>query len=229
MKIRGKTPGNIYTYDDAPDVLRNKLCIKDFDKLQSIERNIVYIREQAIKADTACIECDCDFSLDYLCAIHRYLFSDLYDWAGELRVTNINKRGGDIFCSVIDIRRKFDILYRELKYANYFKDIDSDEVYVGALAKYYADLNYIHPFREGNGRAQRIFVSQLCELSGRQLDFSHSDHDELIQASVAGMQQDYEPMKIWLGKMLISPQKSYKMVDCHFEETIEDDIEYLDE
>lgn len=220
---------SIYTYDDAPDVLRNKLNIKDFDTLQSIERDLVFNHEQQIRRSPNCIGYDLDFSLGHFCAIHKYMFEELYDWAGELRVTNINKRGGDTFCNASDIRRKFDILHRELKYANYFKDIDSDEVYIGALAKYYADLNYIHPFREGNGRTQRIFVSQLCELSGRQLDFSYSDHDELIQASVAGMQQDYEPMKIWLGKMLISPQKSDRMVDCHFEEKTEDDIEYLDE
>ena len=218
-----------YTYDDAPDVLRNKLNIKDFDILQSIEWDLVFNHEQQIRRSPNCIGHDLDFSLEHLCAIHKYMFEELYDWAGELRVTNINKRGGDSFCDASDIRRKFGILHRELKYANYFKDIDSNEVYVGALAKYYADLNYVHPFREGNGRTQRIFVSQLCELSGRQLDFSYSDHDELIRASVAGMQQDYEPMKIWLGKMLILPQKSDRVVDCHFEETVEDDIEYVDE
>lgn len=62
MKIRRKTTGNIYTYDDTPDVLRNTLHIKDFDKLQTIERNVVYVREQVIKSDPARIECDCDFS-----------------------------------------------------------------------------------------------------------------------------------------------------------------------
>ena len=118
---------SIYTYDDAPDVLRNKLNIKDFDTLQSIERDLVFNHEQQIRRSPNCIGHDLDFSLGHFCAIHKYMFEELYDWAGELRVTNINKRGGDTFCNASDIRRKFDILHRELKYANYFKDIDSDE------------------------------------------------------------------------------------------------------
>lgn len=228
MKLRRKSSSSIYTYDDAPDVLRNKLGIKDFDRLKEIEGKVEYRREQVIIVNPDCLSCDCDFSLEHLCTIHKYLFGEIYDWAGQIRVTNINKRGGDSFCDVHDIQRKFDILHRDLKYCNYLKDIESDSVYIKALAKYYADLNYIHPFREGNGRTQRIFVSQLCELSGRQLDFSRASRDELIQASVAGMQQDYKPMELWLSKVMISPQRQDAAFDYINDYDIEDDIEYLE-
>ena len=227
MKLRRKSSSSIYTYDDAPDVLRNKLGIKDFDRLKEIEGKVEYRREQAIIVNTDCLSCDCDFSLEHLCVIHKYLFGEIYDWAGQIRVTNINKRGGDPFCDVRDIQRKFDILHRDLKYRNYLKDIESDSIYTKALAKYYADLNYIHPFREGNGRTQRIFVSQLCELSGRQLDFSRASRDELIQASVAGMQQDYSLMYDLFHKMVINSDQFEKEIDCNFEYDEDVDIEYL--
>ena len=106
-----------------------------------------------------------DFSFKHLCSIHKHLFSDVYSWAGKTRTVDISK--GTVFCLVQFIESQFDDLYRKLKKENFLADITDKEEMSERLAYYLGEINMIHPFREGNGRTQRIYIEQLCLHNGR--------------------------------------------------------------
>ena len=76
------------------------------------------------------------------------------------------------------------------------------------LSNYFCEMNSIHPFREGNGRTQRIFISELCKESGRVLSFENISRDEMMTASKAGVLGDYEPMAV-LFERNISHERAF--------------------
>ena len=83
------------------------------------------------------------------------------------------------------IESQFDDLYRKLKKENFLADITDKEEMSGRLAYYLGEINMIHPFREGNGRTQRIYIEQLCWNNGRfEIDFTDVSKEEMIAASV---------------------------------------------
>ena len=165
-----------YFYDDEQDakycypgtnVLKNKLDIRDLDRLHEAERDYSSVRQ----AELSNMGVTGDFSFKHLCSIHKQLFQDVYSWAGKTRTVDISK--GTIFCLVQFIESQFDDLYRKLKKENFLADIADEKEMGKRLAFYLGELNMIHPFREGNGRTQRIFIEQmrnftLSHASGRQ-------------------------------------------------------------
>lgn len=161
------------------NVLKNKLNIRNLDFLREAERDYSAVRqaELAGKGVTG------DFSMKHLCDIHKQLFQDIYTWAGKTRVVDISK--GTIFCLVQFIELQFDDLYSKLKEENFLADITDKKEMSVRLAYYLGELNMIHPFREGNGRTQRIYIEQLCVNNGRfEIDFTEVTRDEMIDASI---------------------------------------------
>ena len=83
------------------------------------------------------------------------------------------------------IESQFDDLYRKLKKENFLADITDKEEMSKRLAYYLGEINMIHPFREGNGRTQRIYIEQLCLNNGRfEIDFTDVSKKEMIDASI---------------------------------------------
>lgn len=167
---------NVYCYPGS-SVLKNKLNIYDKDRLCQAEIRLVAIRlyqlqESPIRGD---------FDFNHLCRIHRHIFQDIYSWAGEIRTVNIAK--GNMFCLVQYIRT-----YAQTIFPAYYKDCirmkDDFEGFVHAFTKHYADLNALHPFREGNGRAQREFARELCLKCGYALDLTQTGHEEMLEGSI---------------------------------------------
>ncbi len=196
-----------YFYEDKGDikycypgtnVLRNKLNIQDLDILHEAERDYSSIRQVELykKGITG------DFSLKHLCSIHRQLFQDIYSWAGELRTVDISK--GTIFCLVPFIEEQFAFLYRKLRKENFLKDITDQKEMAEKLAYYLGEINMIHPFREGNGRTQRIYIEQLCMNNGRfEIDFTEVSKEEMISASVRSAKSDNDLLEELIYKCLI--------------------------
>ena len=196
-----------YFYEDKGDikycypgtnVLRNKLNIQDLDILHEAERDYSSIRQVELykKGITG------DFSLKHLCSIHRQLFQDIYSWAGELRTVDISK--GTIFCLVPFIEEQFAFLYRKLRKENFLKDITDQKEMAEKLAYYLGEINMIHPFREGNGRTQRIYIEQLCMNNGRfEIDFTEVSKEEMISASVRSSKSDKDLLEELIYKCLI--------------------------
>ena len=166
-----------YTYPGT-DVLINRFDCRDAEKLKEIKAlstggNLAYLLLHPIKGK---------YDFAHLKKIHHFIFQDIYDWAGKTRTVDIGK--GNLFCRVQFIEE-----YAKSVFADFYsscKDAGTDrEAFVETLAKHYADLNALHPFREGNGRTQREFTRELCLSCGYVLDLTQTSHEEMLNASVA--------------------------------------------
>ena len=122
-----------------------------------------------------------NFDLNHLCRIHEHIFQDLYPWAGKIRTVNIAKT--NMFCLVQHIQT-----YAQSVFPSYYTDCmrvkDNPERFIHVFTSHYADLNALHPFREGNGRTQREFARELCLKCGYILDLTHTDHEEMLTGSI---------------------------------------------
>lgn len=168
-------PDNKYCYPGS-DVLKNKLGITDADELFEVEKELTSIRLQELEMEPV----NGDFSFQHLRKIHKYIFQDIYDWAGEIRTVEIGK--GNLFCTTSCIHE-----YSESLFAKYFKQCysvkDNIRDFINALAINYGDLNALHPFREGNGRAQREFARLLCLECGYDFCLACTTHKKMLAAS----------------------------------------------
>ena len=179
-------------------VLRNRLGITDERKLDRFERRVVgdEIAEGAPVGS---------FDLSHLCAIHRHLFQDIYDWAGELRTVEICK-GGSQFQSRQYILAGMADVHRRLTRAGFLKRLPARE-FAREAGVIIGDINYIHPFREGNGRAQAQYLKQLAAQAGHHLDFRRVDPVMWIEASKASHATDYSSMVDVIRKAIVPDPK----------------------
>ena len=96
----------------------------------------------------------------HYCAVHRHLFGDVYLWAGKFRTVRIAKQGS-AFCYPEHIDREMRGLFGQLRKQNHFRDLDPP-AFAAKAAHFLAELNAIHPFREGNGlRKYRFWLPWL--------------------------------------------------------------------
>ncbi len=176
-----------YCYENS-NVLRNKLGITDADALWTAEREIASVR--VLEAERNPIRGKLDFK--HLCDIHRYIFGDIFIWAGKPRTVNISK--GNPFCNadVLDIYGSE--LFGKLKEERYLLDTSKEQI-TGRLAYYLSEINVMHPFREGNGRAQRMFIEYLALIAGYRVDFTNVTAEEMIEASVHAFNRDETLMR----------------------------------
>lgn len=165
-------------------VLINKFDIRDQDKLDYIERDIT--RLQIYKAITEIQFKQVD--LEFYKSLHRYVFGDIYSWAGELRRVDISKKGTS-FCHACDLAARGKSLFLRLQRSDYLKAYSGDD-FINEFTELYCDLNYLHPFREGNGRIQRLFLNMLLMHIGRSIDFSRIDRDLLMIATIKSVSGD---------------------------------------
>jgi cell filamentation protein len=148
-----------YCWPGTP-CLRNRLGIRDPAALDRAEHEIVGVRLAALTASGV----PGGYDAAHLLRFHRLLFQDVYDWAGQPRVGDISK-GAVSFCSAPLIAGRLDQLCAELA-ARRFLSRERGPEFIASFAGFYGELNAIHPFREGNGRAQRAFLRQLAAHAG---------------------------------------------------------------
>lgn len=158
--------------------LINKFDIRDEDKLKKVEADITFAKATILESNPISDK----FDLEHYKAIHRFLFEDIYDWAGSFRKVDMSKKGTG-FCSVEQLDDVTRNCFSRLAENNLFFDLDRDE-FVDAIVDFYCVTNMLHPFREGNGRTQRLFISQLIRYNGYEIDFSDIDSDELMIATI---------------------------------------------
>lgn len=189
------------TADDLQDpycyqgtsVLINKFNLRNIEKLKQIERVLTGAR--LIDLHKRNILGKFDFA--HLKAIHKYIFQDIYPFAGKIRTCDISK--GIPFCHALYIDKSAYKLFKELASENYLKGLEFDNICKRG-AYYLCEINSIHPFREGNGRVQREFLRQLFLMNGFNLNYAPISKEEMIAASIAGMIADYAPMTAILRK-----------------------------
>jgi cell filamentation protein len=175
------------------DVLRNKLGLTGAAGLEAMER--VFVTQRIAEGVPAG-----RFDLDHLRAIHKHLFQDLYEWAGEIRQVEIAKDGDQFqFCRFIETGMA-DV-YARLVQAGYLVGRDR-KTFARAAGRIIGDVNYIHPFREGNGRVQLQYLGLLAVEAGHPVDLSRIDPKRWLDASRAAFRAEYERMAAEIERLI---------------------------
>ena len=180
-------------YTQPNGVLRNLLGIDDSSALASAEADITSARLVALDHRRLPGEYD----LGHLREFHRFIFGDIYDWAGELRTVDITKR--DTFCRWVHIDSYSSEIFGKLAGNGVLRGLGRLD-FLYRLAETYADINALHPFREGNGRAQRAFLRQLALDAGHPLTWAGLDAAENEAASIEGFRGELGPLVTMLDK-----------------------------
>lgn len=179
---------SVYCYAGT-DVLINKLDIRNTRDLTRFEADITLQRQSELEHENLV---QGRFSASHLKNIHKYIFQDIYSFAGKYRVEDLWK-DETFFCKGEYIQENLQSLLAELKKDNYLRNLGLQD-FAARLAYYMAEMNMIHPFREGNGRAIREFIRQLGLHSGYLIDWSRIDPETLLQASIKSASQILEPL-----------------------------------
>lgn len=158
--------------------LINKFGITDDKQLSLIEGQITFAKGSELERNPI----KGNFDFEHYKAIHKYLFDEIYEWAGKIRTVDMSKKGTN-FAKANEIEKLADACFLRLKSEDYFKRQEFDE-FISNIVDFYCVTNMLHPFREGNGRTQRIFISQLIRYSGYDIDFSSINTDDLMSATI---------------------------------------------
>ena len=181
--------------DPISGVLYNKLGLETAAELEAAEREITHAA--LILLDETPVPASYD--LPHLRAIHQRIFGDIYEWAGQLRTVTIGK--GAMFCLPQYIESSSTVIFRELRGEKFLRGLGRD-VFSRRLAYFLGEVNALHPFREGNGRAQRAFFGQLARDAGYALAWQHLDAARNVAASAAIMRGDPAPMRDMLDTLV---------------------------
>lgn len=181
-----------YVYPET-NVLRNKADIRDQGELQRFERGVTAVRIQELKEKPV----EGDFGLKHLQDIHRQIFRDVYEWAGEVRTVDIAKGPASdrtVFTLKEDIPLKAELLQVTIEEANRLRGLDK-RAFAETMGEVYAAANDLHPFREGNGRATREYMSQLAAESGHTLHYERVGKQQWNEAAKLSAKGDLQPIK----------------------------------
>ncbi len=182
-----------YHYDDERDpfvypgthVLVNNFGLTNIDELSTVERQITGAAYAKLEQQPI----DGNFDLNHLQAIHKALFEEIYAWAGCIREKGFISKGNSLFCAAELIVPYSNELFRKLKSESLLTGLDRKR-FIERIAFYIAEINALHPFREGNGRTQRIFANQLARQAGWNLNLTRIAPDKLCDAYIESMTDD---------------------------------------
>jgi cell filamentation protein len=182
-----------YTHPGT-DTLKNKLGATTHDELERYEEPLVAMRDTEIMAGHLPTR---QFDGAHLRAIHRHLFQDVFEWAGRTRDEEVplsdgtiatdpfmRKADGSAFMLGPLIPAALDDIATRLKSSGYLCGLSRAD-FADQAADITADINAVHAFREGNGRAQRSFMRELATQAGHILDFTVISRERMIAASIA--------------------------------------------
>ncbi|MDE4085483.1 Fic family protein [Planococcus maritimus] len=187
---------SMYCYPGT-DVLVNAFDIRDEDKLKELETVYALYRLSELQLQKPKDPSDLNVFLD----IHRCLLQDVYPFAGKLR-EEMTSKGSSTFAHPKHLAGQLKQLFDELAEEAYLKGLTKD-VFIQRLAHYLAELNALHPFREGNGRAVREFARQLALNAGYRLDWARIEEPaHIINAFVDSFNKDNERLEVLLGEVI---------------------------
>ncbi len=188
-----------YTYpaveDDADrtGVLRNRFGLTRHSELRPAEYAMTHIRVAEIAEGRGP---GGDFDKAHLKALHRHIFQDVYEWAGSMRndtpvvdgrrvePVGTMSKGGTSFVPAQYIERGLTEAFRPLQDRASLEG-SSPVAFADIAGRVMGELNYVHPFREGNGRSQQAFIAELGRAHGHEVDFSVISRARMTQASIA--------------------------------------------
>lgn len=193
------------SYSDSSDVLKNKFGLNKKELLEEKERLLTNYK----LADLYITGITGDFDVKHYLSIHKYLFSDIYEFAGEIRSENIQKTLP--FCLPNLIYSNLEDTLRRAKRDS--ARIQNEEELIHFFAYYYSELDIIHPFMEGNGRTEREFFRQyILQINGiidfgeYEVDYSKIESkDQFIRAVIiADATCDLTELKKYIKNILVN-------------------------
>lgn len=180
--------GDPYKYPGL-DVLKNKRDIKDAARLEKFEHERSSLRAFDLQQSPV----QGKFDLEHIKTIHQQLFQDVYEWAGKPRTVFIGK-GASMFAHPDFIEKYWQMEQKKIEAQNFLRGMDKEK-FTGELARHYGEINAIHPFREGNGRSTRVYLSQLAKEAGYELDYSKVDKVRWNEAAKQSFDSDPKAMQ----------------------------------
>lgn len=185
-----------YVYPGT-SVLVNRKNIRDGAELERYER--LMSRGRAAEPLT-----DIPISYEGYRSIHKHIFQDVYEWAGKSRTVSLAK--GTTFFGPPDhvdteMKKRFELIQKE----NRLRGLRRAE-FAKRAAEHLSEINAVHPFREGNGRAQRQFLKILAQQAGHKLDLQRIKPEVWHQASVEGFQGKYAGMEKVIHGAIVEPR-----------------------
>lgn len=177
----------------------NLLGITDAEVLDTVLNEVVSLRWFQLRGQP--VPENPDFS--FLTYIHELFFGEIFPFAGKLRTTDVEARGtGIIYCRPDFIDANLISLFSKLADDDYLRGLTLRQ-FADTLAARWGDLTQIHPFRDGNTRAQSAYVSVLAERAGFQLDWSSVDVGELRELRLLAVAGKDKPLADYLYPRLI--------------------------
>ena len=177
-----------YTYKNS-SVLKNKLNITVEEKLKEYETKMVAFKLATINSAPF----KRTYDKQHLRAIHKYLFEDVYDFAGEYRLENITK-DNFIFSQYQFIEENIEEVFKKTNIKG-LENLSFEEL-ITRLSEFMTDLNVLHPFREGNGRATREFIREFLDKLGYEINWFEIDYNDILSASMLAVIDDTKQIEL---------------------------------
>ena len=177
------TAQSVYCYPDS-NVLINKMNIRDNNILKKAEEEITLIKQMELLKNPI----RGNFTKTHLMNIHKFIFEDIYSFAGKIRLEQISK-AETMFYPPNLIDRELDNVFDKIRNDKMLNEKDKEKI-CNNLAYVMAELNVIHPFREGNGRCIREFVRIMAKRMGCNINWGNVDKEELLNSSIMSV-DDY--------------------------------------
>lgn len=181
-----------YLYEGS-EVLKNKPNLRTQEELDHFESFHVALRAREGLPGGR-------LSVRHYQAIHRHLFQDVYTWAGKFRTVRMAKQGS-MFCYPEHIQREMKTLFASLKKKRFLRGL-SKEKFIAEASEFLAALNAIHPFREGNGRTQLMFLALLSDKAGHPLNFEELEPEDFLDAMIESFHGNLKPLTEELSRLL---------------------------
>lgn len=154
------------------NVLKNKLGITDYDELNNAEKDITFTKflniDRTFKTK---------FDANYLKSIHKHIFEDIFDWAGEFRTVPIVKEEIVIprlsldYAKPKEIKSKLDNVLGRMNSEDW-ENLPSLDEKSKLFTQYLAEVWAVHPFRDGNTRTTLTFAKQFSQEHGFPIDLA---------------------------------------------------------
>lgn len=174
-------------------VLKNRAGLKDSKRLQAFE-----LEMSSIQADEPLP--NGRFGPAHYCAVHKHLFGDVYAWAGRYRTVRTSK-GGNVFCYPENIDKEMKKLFERLHKGALYKPGSSSH-FTKAAADFLGELNAIHAFREGNGRAQLAFLHLVSIRAGHPFDLTKLRPGPFLDAMIRSFHSSSGGLEAELCRLL---------------------------
>ena len=165
-----------YCYSQS-DVLQNSFGFRAQADLSKAEARITILRLDQLERRPV----PGKFDLEHLRDIHRHVFRDVYSWAGQVRTVSMSK-GASLFCRHEFIASEGKRIFDQLRQENMLRSL-SQHGFCDRMAYYFGEINALHPFREGNGRTQRVMLGDIARQAGYKIDFQSISRETMVAIS----------------------------------------------